>query len=116
MIRGELGRGDLGGGQFEQREWALVVAGFGFAVGDVNGSRPPATSPPSSASTRTPCSAPSGRFVDEGLLEFRRGRGITVAAAPQQGAVVEQARNLVQFARRNGYELDELIQVIQTVG
>jgi GntR family transcriptional regulator len=53
---------------------------------------------------------------DEGLLEFRRGRGITVAATPQQGAVIEQARNLVQFARRNGYQLDELINVIQAIG
>jgi GntR family transcriptional regulator len=53
---------------------------------------------------------------DEGLLEFRRGRGITVAATPQQGAVVEQARKLVQFARRNGYQLDELMKVIQTIG
>src|SRR4249919_2608369 len=32
---------------------------------------------------------------DEGLLEFRRGRGITVTGGPEQGAVVEQARNLV---------------------
>src|SRR5215212_621444 len=36
---------------------------------------------------------------DEGLLEFRRGRGITVAATPERGAVVERARDLVRFAR-----------------
>jgi GntR family transcriptional regulator len=53
---------------------------------------------------------------DEGLLEFRRGRGITVAGTPQQGAVIEQARVLVSLARENGYRLDELIQIIQTVG
>src|SRR3989442_10862188 len=40
---------------------------------------------------------------DEGLLEFRRGRGITVAGTPQQSAVIEQARDLVHFARRQGY-------------
>ena len=28
---------------------------------------------------------------DEGLLEFRRGRGITVAGTPQQGAVLTQS-------------------------
>src|SRR5215475_2234230 len=53
---------------------------------------------------------------DEGLLEFRRGRGITVAATPEQGAVVERARELVHFARRHGYRLDELIKVIENVG
>src|SRR5207249_8956019 len=35
---------------------------------------------------------------DEGLLEFRRGRGITVAGTPQRGAVVARARGLVHFA------------------
>lgn len=50
---------------------------------------------------------------DEGLLEFRRGRGITVAGTPQRGAVLAQARSLVQFARRHGYGRDELIQMIQ---
>lgn len=53
---------------------------------------------------------------DEGLLEFRRGRGITVAGTPQQGELIEQARELVSLARRHGYRLDELIQIIQTVG
>jgi len=53
---------------------------------------------------------------DEGLLEFRRGRGITVTAGPGQGAVIEQARELVLFARRQGYPLDELINVIRAVG
>src|SRR3954453_6534141 len=49
---------------------------------------------------------------DEGLLEFRRGRGITVAGTPEQGAVIARARELVNFARRHGYRHDELIQLI----
>jgi GntR family transcriptional regulator len=53
---------------------------------------------------------------DEGLLEFRRGRGITVAGTPEQGAVVEQARELVGLARRHGYDLDELVRIIHAVG
>jgi len=53
---------------------------------------------------------------DDGLLEFRRGRGITVIGTPEQSAVIEGARDLVQLARRHGYRLDELINVIQTVG
>ena len=53
---------------------------------------------------------------DEGLLEFRRGRGITVAGgAPQRSLVVAQARELVHLARRNGYRRDELIRIIEGV-
>jgi GntR family transcriptional regulator len=53
---------------------------------------------------------------EEGLLEFRRGRGITVIGTPEHSAVVEGARDLVQLARRHGYRLDELIKVIQSLG
>ena len=53
---------------------------------------------------------------DEGLLEFRRGRGITVAGTPQQSAVIEQAQQLVRFARQQGYRLDELIKIIEAAG
>jgi GntR family transcriptional regulator len=49
---------------------------------------------------------------DEGLLEFRRGRGITVTGTPQRGAVLTQARKLVEFARQHGYGRSELIQMI----
>ena len=52
---------------------------------------------------------------DEGLLEFRRGRGISVAGTPAHGAVVEKARELVLFARRHGYRLDELVEIINDV-
>ena len=50
---------------------------------------------------------------DEGLLEFRRGRGITVAGTPERGAVVERARELLDFARQNGYRPDELVTMIE---
>ena len=53
---------------------------------------------------------------DEGLLEFRRGRGITVAGTLERGAVVQQAKDLVAFARRQGYHLDELLKIIEDVG
>ena len=53
---------------------------------------------------------------EEGLLEFRRGRGITVAGTPERGAVVAQARELVRLARRHGYRLDELVEIIEDVG
>jgi GntR family transcriptional regulator len=53
---------------------------------------------------------------DEGLLEFRRGRGISVAGTPERGAVVQRAKELVAFARRQGYQLDELVEIIEEVG
>jgi len=50
---------------------------------------------------------------DEGLLEFRRGRGVTVAGTPEKGAVIARARELVSFARQQGYRREELIQLIE---
>ena len=50
---------------------------------------------------------------DEGLLEFRRGRGITVTGTPQQSALIERTKDLVHYARSQGYKPDELIQIIQ---
>jgi GntR family transcriptional regulator len=52
---------------------------------------------------------------DEGLLEFRRGRGVTVAGTPEKGAVIARARELVRFARQQGYRRDELIQLIEEI-
>ena len=52
---------------------------------------------------------------DEGLLEFRRGRGISVAGTPERSAVLQRARDLVHYARQHGYRIDELIQVIQAI-
>jgi GntR family transcriptional regulator len=52
---------------------------------------------------------------DEGLLDFRRGRGITVSGTAPQGAVIERARELVAFARAHGYRRDELVRMIQSV-
>ena len=52
---------------------------------------------------------------EEGLLEFRRGRGITVAGTPERGAVVAQAKELVRLARRHGYRVDELVRIIEQV-
>ena len=53
---------------------------------------------------------------DEGLLEFRRGRGISVAGTPERGLVVQRAKELVEFARHHGYRLDELVGIIEDVG
>ena len=51
---------------------------------------------------------------DEGLLEFRRGRGITVTGiAPKRSPVITMARELLRVARRHGVRQDELIQIIE---
>ena len=52
---------------------------------------------------------------DEGLLEFRRGLGIRVSGTPQQSAVAARARDLVAFAREQGYQPEELINIIQGI-
>jgi GntR family transcriptional regulator len=52
---------------------------------------------------------------DEGLLDFRRGRGVTVIGTPPQGEVHERTRELVELARRHGYRRDELIELIETL-
>jgi DNA-binding transcriptional regulator YhcF (GntR family) len=52
---------------------------------------------------------------EEGLLEFRRGRGITVSGSPERGAVVVRAKALVDFARGQGYQLDELLEILNDV-
>jgi GntR family transcriptional regulator len=52
---------------------------------------------------------------DEGLLEFRQGRGITVAGTLERGAVMTKVNELVAFARSQGYQSDELIAMIRTV-
>jgi GntR family transcriptional regulator len=50
---------------------------------------------------------------DEGLLEFRRGHGITVAGTPEKGALLAQVRSLVRSARRYGYTKSELIAMVE---
>lgn len=53
---------------------------------------------------------------DEGLLEFRQGRGVTVAVgAPEQTEVVDKARELVALARRHGYKPAELTKLITQI-
>lgn len=52
---------------------------------------------------------------DEGLLDFTRGRGVTVTGSSERGAVLRRVRDLVEFARRQGYPPSELIAMIESV-
>jgi GntR family transcriptional regulator len=51
---------------------------------------------------------------DEGTLEFRRGRGITVTGTPERTAVQVKVRELLDLARRYGYRREDLIVMIET--
>lgn len=53
---------------------------------------------------------------DEGLLEFRRGRGATVTgAAPQRTELIGKARELIALARRQGYDPEQLAKLITDI-
>ncbi len=52
---------------------------------------------------------------DEGLVEFTRGRGITVTGSPEKSAVLQQVRELVEFARHQGDRRDEVIGMIEAM-
>ena len=51
---------------------------------------------------------------DDGLLEFRRGRGVTVAAAAdERSGLLNQVHALVTEAARLGYSRADLIEMIR---
>ena len=50
---------------------------------------------------------------DEGVLEFRRGRGVTVVGEPERGVLAAQARELVRLARRWGLERQDVVALIE---
>jgi len=50
---------------------------------------------------------------EEGLLDFQRGRGITVAGTPERSAVVKRVRDLLEYCRSQGFRPDEVIQIIE---
>jgi len=52
---------------------------------------------------------------DEGILEFRRGRGITVSGTPEQSALLAKARELIDLARQQGYRRQDVIEIIETL-
>lgn len=52
---------------------------------------------------------------DEDVLEFRRGRGITVAGEPDRGIVRARAQDLVNLARQYGLRRDELVSMIESL-
>lgn len=49
---------------------------------------------------------------DEGLLDMRRGRTITVTGNADIGILTTKTRELIELARRQGYQRDELVALI----
>ncbi|MFF7128904.1 GntR family transcriptional regulator [Streptomyces sp. NPDC008240] len=53
---------------------------------------------------------------DDGLLEFRRGRGVTVAkGADERSGLLDQVHALVTEAARLGYSRTDLIEMIRGI-
>lgn len=51
---------------------------------------------------------------DQGVLEFGRGRGVTVAGgAAGRSAVAHRVGELVAFARRHGYRPEEVARMVE---
>ncbi|ONK16146.1 GntR family transcriptional regulator [Streptomyces sp. MP131-18] len=54
---------------------------------------------------------------NEGVLEFRRGRGVRVSAlSPGAAEVTELVRRLVTAGDRHGYRRAELVHMIERFG
>jgi DNA-binding transcriptional regulator YhcF (GntR family) len=54
------------------------------------------------------------RLRDQGLLEFRRGRGVRVSAdAAARGQVVDAAKQLIDLGRAHGYSPGALANLIE---
>ena len=50
---------------------------------------------------------------DEGLLEFRRGRGVTVIGTPTHGELHRLLDELIRTAAHLGYDRTDLINLIE---
>ena len=52
---------------------------------------------------------------EEGLLDFKRGRGVHVSGSPEHGALVDRAHELLEFARHHGYRRQDLLDIIESL-
>jgi GntR family transcriptional regulator len=50
---------------------------------------------------------------EEGLLDFTRGRGVRVVGSAQKSSVLTRIDELLEFARSQGYQRDEVVALIQ---
>ncbi len=52
---------------------------------------------------------------DEGLLEFRRGRGITVIGTPEQSELPRKVEEVIAYSQHRGYRAEEVIETIEGI-
>jgi GntR family transcriptional regulator len=52
---------------------------------------------------------------DEGLLELRRRRGITVAGTPDRSTLIPAIRDLLRTAQQLGYDRDDLVRLLNEI-
>lgn len=53
---------------------------------------------------------------EERLLDFTRGRGVTVSGTPPDGALVARVRELIAFGTHHGYGGEELAALVRRLG
>ncbi len=88
------------------------VASEELAVGE---QLPPATELAAALSVdRNTVLAAYRQLRDEGVLEFRRGRGArVVSSGPALSSVTEAAQTLIATARQHGYNTNDLVRLIK---
>ena len=52
---------------------------------------------------------------DEGLLDFTRGRCIRVVGTPQKSALLAKISELLEYARNEGYRVDDVVSIMRSV-
>jgi len=52
---------------------------------------------------------------DDGVLEFRRGRSVTVSGEPARGVIWAQAQELLTQARRFGLRREDVVAIIESL-
>lgn len=52
---------------------------------------------------------------EEGLVDFKRGRGVHVTGSSQRSAIVNRVAELLVFAQREGYRSEDVITLIRQI-
>lgn len=52
---------------------------------------------------------------EEGIVTFSRGRGVTVAVAPDRSQLINACHHLIRLAAAQGYQREELARLIASL-